>query len=121
MSKEIKVEDSPVISAAKEIQDLIKSMDPNFGTTPKVRFISEIIQRHFDAAVPPSHFECSTAPFGSPEHQRLVGYEQARADFIGTYADACELIEEPCPECGNEERGQGGYLICECPATISKG
>ena len=22
----------------------------------------------------------------------------------------------PCPVCGNEERGQGGYLSCECPA-----
>ena len=24
--------------------------------------------------------------------------------------------ETPCPVCGNEERGQGGYLSCECPA-----
>jgi hypothetical protein len=24
--------------------------------------------------------------------------------------------EQPCPVCGNEERGQGGYLSCECPA-----
>lgn len=24
--------------------------------------------------------------------------------------------EEPCPVCGNEVRGQGGYLSCECPA-----
>lgn len=23
--------------------------------------------------------------------------------------------EEPCPLCGCEERGQGGYLACECP------
>ncbi|QSY98568.1 hypothetical protein J2J97_32200 (plasmid) [Rhizobium bangladeshense] len=23
--------------------------------------------------------------------------------------------ELPCPVCGNEERGQGGYLTCECP------
>lgn len=22
----------------------------------------------------------------------------------------------PCLVCGNEERGQGGYLNCECPA-----
>lgn len=25
---------------------------------------------------------------------------------------------EPCPVCGNEERGQGGYLSCECPAPV---
>lgn len=25
----------------------------------------------------------------------------------------------PCPSCGNEERGQGGYLSCECPAPRS--
>lgn len=24
--------------------------------------------------------------------------------------------DKPCPECGNEVRGQGGYLSCECPA-----
>ncbi len=23
--------------------------------------------------------------------------------------------EDPCPVCGSEERGQGGYLACECP------
>lgn len=23
--------------------------------------------------------------------------------------------EDPCPVCGCEERGQGGYLACECP------
>lgn len=23
--------------------------------------------------------------------------------------------DEPCPLCGCEERGQGGYLACECP------
>lgn len=23
--------------------------------------------------------------------------------------------EDPCPLCGCEERGQGGYLACECP------
>lgn len=31
-----------------------------------------------------------------------------------------ELInedEQPCPVCGNEIRGQGGYLSCECPAS----
>lgn len=27
--------------------------------------------------------------------------------------------EEPCPVCGCEERGQGGYLSCECPAPAS--
>jgi hypothetical protein len=25
---------------------------------------------------------------------------------------------ESCPVCGNEERGQGGYLTCECPAPL---
>ncbi len=23
--------------------------------------------------------------------------------------------EDPCPNCGCEERGQGGYLTCQCP------
>jgi hypothetical protein len=27
--------------------------------------------------------------------------------------------EAACPVCGNEERGQGGYLSCECPAVAS--
>lgn len=27
--------------------------------------------------------------------------------------------DPPCPICGNEVRGQGGYLQCECPATPS--
>ncbi|WP_395451153.1 hypothetical protein ACHMW7_16000 [Aminobacter sp. UC22_36] len=28
--------------------------------------------------------------------------------------------ETPCPVCGNEERGQGGYLSCECPSPVSQ-
>lgn len=27
----------------------------------------------------------------------------------------------PCPACGSEERGQGGYLSCECPAVSIPG
>lgn len=27
-------------------------------------------------------------------------------------------MSNACPVCGNEERGQGGYLSCECPAPI---
>ena len=30
-------------------------------------------------------------------------------------------IDAPCVVCGNEERGQAGYLSCECPATSTKG
>lgn len=37
-----------------------------------------------------------------------------------THEQAGDLAEQltafPCPVCGNEERGQGGYLSCECPA-----
>ena len=29
-----------------------------------------------------------------------------------------EGCHRPCPVCGNEERGQGGYLSCECPAPL---
>jgi hypothetical protein len=34
-------------------------------------------------------------------------------------AEAYRIIDgdgPPCPTCGNEERGQGGYLSCQCPA-----
>ena len=33
-------------------------------------------------------------------------------------ADGRRFCDEcaPCSVCGNEERGQGGYLSCECPA-----
>lgn len=41
--------------------------------------------------------------------------EAARASSPGK--DGGQEVEEPCPTCGNEERGQGGYLSCECPAT----
>jgi hypothetical protein len=32
--------------------------------------------------------------------------------------DEVRSVEDvkPCPVCGCEERGQGGYLQCECPA-----
>ncbi|WP_034853241.1 hypothetical protein [Sinorhizobium sojae] len=32
-----------------------------------------------------------------------------------------EEESEPCAVCGNEERGQGGYLSCECPAPSPVG
>lgn len=31
-----------------------------------------------------------------------------------------EEEQKPCPVCGNEERGQGGYLSCECPAQAKR-
>ena len=31
-----------------------------------------------------------------------------------------EESQEPCPVCGNEERGQGGYLSCECAARTKR-
>jgi hypothetical protein len=37
--------------------------------------------------------------------------------------ERCPIFQEeqhPCHVCGNEERGQGGYLTCECPAVILK-
>ncbi|MDE2471082.1 MAG: hypothetical protein KGL35_20640 [Bradyrhizobium sp.] len=38
----------------------------------------------------------------------------------GGWIDEVEADHEqelPCPACGNEERGQGGYLTCQCPAV----
>lgn len=37
---------------------------------------------------------------------------------VGTRITLQEPLEDesPCPVCGNEERDQGGYLSCECPA-----
>ncbi|WP_029066519.1 hypothetical protein [Labrenzia sp. DG1229] len=41
------------------------------------------------------------------------------ADLQADYDRYCEEAnqEEACPECGNEVRGQGGYLSCECRAS----
>lgn len=38
----------------------------------------------------------------------------------GGWIDGVEADHEkelPCAACGNEERGQGGYLTCQCPAV----
>lgn len=40
---------------------------------------------------------------------------QIAREYLAGYASS-EDEETPCPVCGNEERGQGGYLSCECPA-----
>jgi hypothetical protein len=54
------------------------------------------------------------------------GVSQATVSLTASEASslARELLretEEACPVCGNEERGQGGYLSCECPAPKTTG
>jgi hypothetical protein len=43
----------------------------------------------------------------------MLGYSVER---LPETASADEDGTATCPVCGNEERGQGGYLNCECPA-----
>ncbi len=40
--------------------------------------------------------------------------------FQSASQPAPQTHEQPCSVCGNEERGQGGYLSCECPAAQPK-
>lgn len=39
------------------------------------------------------------------------------SDILPSPASVAVEAEDPCPVCGNEVRGQGGYLQCECPAV----
>jgi hypothetical protein len=42
--------------------------------------------------------------------------EGGRRRYEPLSPEPAEPEEPPCPVCGNEVRGQGGYLSCECPA-----
>lgn len=66
---------------------------------------------------------------------RLISWDPSKGDcttrdeVAGVYkamlsaapSPVTEEESEPCPVCGNEERGQGGYLSCECPAPSPVG
>lgn len=55
----------------------------------------------------------------SMKHIDAIGDHEAAAEAIRALALSpapAEPEEPPCPVCGNEERGQGGYLSCACPA-----
>lgn len=72
------------------------------------------------------HMRASEAARGSLAevlHSRRACSAEATAASLSEAAAGLRRLspapaepEEPCPVCGNEERGQGGYLSCECPA-----
>ena len=62
--------------------------------------------RNFPATPAPRSAECCAGPERGPS--------------IAEKCITCPYLDEaykPCPACGSEERGQGGYLSCECPAV----
>ena len=73
-------------------------------------------------------FDAADAEYAAAAKHALVTPDEARAmrDAVrgmmvrmGLYElwQNCRPEDEkPCPVCGCEERGQGGYLACQCPA-----
>jgi hypothetical protein len=57
----------------------------------------------------PTFDEAKTAAEADYEHRILSALATPPASGL-------REENEPCPVCGCEERGQGGYLSCECPA-----
>lgn len=54
------------------------------------------------------------------KYSDFMPVDEAIRDMIAAAVQPPADHVEPCPVCGNEERGQGGYLSCECPASPTR-
>jgi len=69
-----------------------------------------------------NHIHVSKPEFADKHENRRLREELASTieELINSRAKRIAELRggrAACPVCGNEERGQGGYLSCECPST----
>lgn len=117
---------------------LLASPDGIGAGTVKVRDLADARRKHRDAVTAynkrlllvRSERERGNHSMGLDDE--YVAMSEAQSNFIKTAQDVADALlfspapgngeaaeaVEPCPVCGCEERGQGGYLSCECPSPI---